>query len=44
MIGKIPSRASIAKRVTDELKEFIVVAVYFYICFNAILYSMLYFT
>ncbi len=37
MIGKTPARA-ISERVTDELKEFIFVAVYFYICFNAILY------
>jgi hypothetical protein len=33
-----PSKASIRKRATDELKEFAVIAAYLYICFSAILY------
>ena len=38
MQGSIPSKATISKRVSDELKEFAVTAVYLYICFTAILY------
>jgi hypothetical protein len=38
MTGTIRSKATIAKRVTDELKEFAVVALYLYVCFTAILY------
>ena len=38
MKGSIPSKVAISKRVTDELKEFAVIAVYLYICFTAILY------
>ncbi len=38
MKGSIPSNAAISKRITDELKEFTVIAVYLYICFTAILY------
>jgi hypothetical protein len=38
MKGSIPSKAAISKRITDELKEFTVIAVYLYICFTAILY------
>jgi hypothetical protein len=33
-----PSKVSIAKRATDELKEFAIIAVYLYVCFTAILY------
>jgi hypothetical protein len=33
-----PSKVSIRKRATDELKEFAVIAAYLYICFTAILY------
>jgi hypothetical protein len=36
--GSIPSKAAISKRITDELKEFAVIAAYLYICFTAILY------
>jgi hypothetical protein len=32
------SKTSIRKRATDELKEFLVIAAYLYICFTAILY------
>jgi hypothetical protein len=38
MTGSIRSKAAISKRVTDELKEFAVVALYLYVCFTAILY------
>ena len=38
MQGSIPSKATISKRVSDELKEFAVTTVYLYICFTAILY------
>ena len=38
MKGNIPLNAAIPKRVTDELKEFAIIAVYLYICFTAILY------
>jgi hypothetical protein len=33
-----PSKVSFGKRVTDELKEFAVVAAYLYVCFTAILF------
>ena len=38
MKANIPSKAAIAKRATDELREFAVIAAYLYICFTAILY------
>ena len=38
MKANIPSKAAIAKRATDELREFVVIAAYLYICFTAILY------
>jgi hypothetical protein len=38
MKGSIPSKATISKRLSDELREFAVIAVYLYICFTAILY------
>jgi hypothetical protein len=34
-----PSKVSIRKRATDELKEFAVIAANLYICFTAILYA-----
>ena len=38
MKANIPSKAEIAKRATDESKEFAVIAAYLYVCFTAILY------
>jgi len=38
MKGNKPSKTSISKRVTDEFKDFIVVAAYLLVCFTAILY------
>jgi hypothetical protein len=32
------SKVSIAKRATDELKEFVIIAAYLYVCFTAIVY------
>ncbi len=37
MLDKHPSKASLAKRATDELKEFVIIAVYLCVCFTAIL-------
>jgi hypothetical protein len=33
-----PSKVSIGKRATDELKEFAIIAAYLYVCFAAIIY------
>jgi hypothetical protein len=33
-----PSKVSIGKRATDELKEFAIIAAYLYVCFAALLY------
>jgi len=38
MQSEHPSKVSIGKRATDELKEFAVIAGYLYVCFTAILY------
>jgi hypothetical protein len=33
-----PAKASLGKRATDELKEFLVIAAYLYVCFTAMAY------
>jgi hypothetical protein len=38
MQSNSPSKVPIAKRATDELKEFAIIAAYLYVCFTAILY------
>jgi hypothetical protein len=38
MTGNVPVKASIGERVATELTEFVVIAVYLYICFAALAY------
>jgi len=38
MTNDSPSKASIRKRATDELKEFLVISAYLYVCFTALAY------
>src|ERR1700689_3567210 len=38
MTAMAASKASIGKRAADELKEFLVIAAYLYICFSALAY------
>ena len=38
MNGGVPAARSIGRRVTEELKEFFVIATYLYVCFTALAY------
>lgn len=38
MKSGVPSKTPISKRITDELKEFVIVAAYLYVCFTALAY------
>ena len=38
MSSEVPAAKSIGQRITDELKEFLVLAAYLYVCFTALAY------
>jgi len=38
MRNGVPAKAPISRRITDELKEFLVIAAYLYVCFTALAY------
>src|SRR5580704_5210900 len=38
MSGGVPAAKSVGQRITDELKEFLVLAAYLYVCFTALAY------
>src|SRR5580692_12415102 len=38
MSGGVPAAKSVGQRITDELKEFLILAAYLYVCFTALAY------